>query len=83
MLAISDKYQNNIVCDIKIPFSSERKWSAIKMPVSDWFVLGAAEFILPKHDLSVISNTIQSYTSKGKRVLVLAKCNDIYDNYNS
>ncbi len=52
-------------------FSSEFKYSGVNFPTES-FVLGAPEFIL-KENYKKYSNEIEKYSSKGYRVLLLAK----------
>lgn len=54
-----------------LPFSSARKYSAVKFKRIGTFVIGAPEFILKM--TPEIYFEINKYSSKGKRVLVLAK----------
>jgi cation-transporting ATPase E len=61
-----------------IPFSSQRKWSAVKFK-SHAYVLGAAEFILKKINKKV-KKVLDYHAEKGDRVLILAKCKDIKKN---
>lgn len=55
-----------------IPFSSERKWSAVVQGNTTW-VFGAAEFILPKSELAEAEEKIRLLASKGRRVLAVAR----------
>lgn len=55
----------------KIPFSSERKWSAASFKDRGSFVLGAPDFVLQDMDDN-LRKKISSYTKKGLRVLCLA-----------
>ncbi len=56
----------------KIPFSSERKYRAIRFGEQGSFVLGAPEFLLPG-DADLLEDAM-AYSSKGLRVLLLGKC---------
>ncbi|XMB67650.1 HAD-IC family P-type ATPase [Mycoplasmatota bacterium zrk1] len=55
---------------IVVPFSSRRKYSAVSFRRVGTFILGAPEFILNIDDS--LSEQIEEYTSRGKRVLALA-----------
>ncbi|MDL2235506.1 HAD-IC family P-type ATPase [Christensenellaceae bacterium OttesenSCG-928-L17] len=55
----------------KVPFSSERKWSAVSFEGKGSFVLGAPSFVLREQD-ATLQKTISSYTKKGFRALCLA-----------
>ena len=70
--------QSKLVSSKKIPFSSERKYSAVTFTNNKeeigTFVLGAPEFIIEKRYMgSSVKNQIEHYTSLGQRVLMLAK----------
>ncbi|MDR2267642.1 MAG: HAD-IC family P-type ATPase [Christensenellaceae bacterium] len=58
-----------------IPFSSSRKWSAAEF-ASGSYVLGAAEFIFKKIP-EKMKRILDHHSSKGDRVLVLAKCESL------
>jgi len=55
-----------------IPFSSARKWSATGFADHGWWILGAAEMILDDAALGRLSGPIDSASSAGLRVLLLA-----------
>ncbi len=60
----------------EIPFSSERKWSAIAFAdqaLPGGFVLGAAEFISPPARRLTWPSTPTEWTERGLRVLMLAR----------
>ena len=67
---------NNFKVINKIPFCSDKKWSAIEIQKEGAFVLGAPEMILTDNYDS-ISNLVESEAKLGKRVLLLAKVNNI------
>ena len=58
-----------------LPFSSERKYSAVRFKRIGTYVLGAPEFILKM--TPEIYFEVNKYSGKGKRVLVLAKVDKI------
>lgn len=60
-----------------LPFSSSRKYSAVKLKRMGTYVLGAPEFIL--NMTPELYFEINKYSSKGKRVLALAKAEDLTD----
>lgn len=60
-----------------LPFSSARKYSAVKFKRIGTYVIGAPEFILQM--TPEIYFEINKYSSKGKRVLVLAKADELLD----
>lgn len=55
-----------------VPFSSQRKWSAVSFGEKGTFVLGAAEFILGERLNEDIRARIKEQSEKGFRVLLLA-----------
>ncbi len=54
-----------------LPFSSARKYSAVKFKRIGTYVIGAPEFVLKMN--SDLKKEVNFYAAKGKRVLVLAK----------
>lgn len=60
-----------------LPFSSARKYSAVKFKRVGTYVIGAPEFILQM--TPEIYFEINKYSAKGKRVLILAKADDLLD----
>lgn len=58
----------------KVPFSSQRKWSGASFKELGSFVIGAPEFVLNENYESIKSK-VEEYSSKGYRVLLLAKSN--------
>ena len=53
-----------------VPFSSARKWSALKLTDNEYWIMGAPEMVLPG-DQKVLTEQIKSIAATGKRVLVL------------
>lgn len=69
--------ENKMVASKTIPFSSDRKYSAVSFLLNNknagTFALGAPEFVLGKKNVSTsLQNQINNYTSLGQRVLILA-----------
>lgn len=60
----------------KIPFSSDRKYRAIRYDQAGCFVLGAPEFLLGEEDRELLLK-VDSYAAEGLRVLLLASCDTI------
>lgn len=74
-----EKTENWIVQD-KIPFSSARKYRAIRFENHGDYVLGAPEYLLPDREtgsFSHISETVSQYSSEGYRVLLLGRSSGI------
>lgn len=61
----------------KIPFSSDRKYRAIRFESKGCFVLGAPDFLLGEDDKEIYEQ-IEAYSMEGLRVLLLASCEEIY-----
>lgn len=65
-----------------VPFSSARKYSAVSLEKYGTFLLGAPEFILKKN-YDTISQSVEKYTRKGYRVLLIGhlkkNINDVKD----
>lgn len=53
-----------------VPFSSARKWSAIKLNNDEHWIMGAPELVLPD-DQKDLSQRVNAIAATGKRVLVL------------
>lgn len=53
-----------------VPFSSARKWSAIKLNDHEYWIMGAPEMVLPE-DQEAVRQRVNEIASTGKRVLVL------------
>lgn len=60
----------------KIPFSSDRKYRAIRYDQAGCFVLGAPEFLLREEERELLLK-VDSYAAEGLRVLLLASCDTI------
>lgn len=60
----------------KIPFSSDRKYRAIRYDQAGCFVLGAPEFLLGEEERELLLK-VDSYAAEGLRVLLLASCDTI------
>ncbi len=65
-----------------LPFNSVRKLSAVTFDNVGTFAFGAPEFVLNKKQYSLIKDDINSYASKGYRVLVLAGTKNKIENDN-
>lgn len=61
--------------DEKIPFSSERKFRAVRFIKEGCFVLGAPEFLASKH--AELMEQVERYSEEGYRVLLLGSCKNI------
>lgn len=70
--AIKDRFDqfDKATCICTVPFSSARKWSGASFENLGSFILGATEFVL--EDIAPYQSTIDTYTSEGQRVLLLA-----------
>lgn len=80
-IALNDRYgvSTKYLAKTTIPFSSQRKYSAVDFVDNGTFVMGAPDFILkdvPKH----IETKIKAQTSKGRRVILIARSNDHIEN---
>ena len=60
----------------KIPFSSSRKYFAARLDNGECYAIGAPNFV-PCQISEEMEKKIDSYAMEGKRVLVLAKLNDL------
>ena len=58
-----------------IPFSSDRKFSAVTFNNNETFIIGAPEFVL-KSNFEKYSSIITDYANKGLRVICLAQAVD-------
>lgn len=68
---------NRVLTPIKIlPFSSQRKYSAVAFENAGTFYLGAPEFVLPD-GIEKLKHRIDRYASQGCRVLALAHTTSI------
>ena len=61
-------------CDKALPFMSDNKYSGMSTPLGTTYLLGAIEFMNIKNKDALIKQSEQ-YTSKGYRLLALAKGN--------
>lgn len=70
--ALVEKFSNKRVYDVKntIPFSSERKFSAVEFEKEGTWILGAPEYLTNNE---TILKLVDEYTSNGLRVVVLTK----------
>ena len=59
------------VCEKRIPFTSENKWSAAIFRGQGAFVVGAPEFVM-RSRYDEIRETVEEWSSKGSRVLLIA-----------
>ena len=59
------------ICQKRIPFSPETKWSAAVFEVAGAFLVGAPEFILQERTAEY-RDRIDDWTAKGSRVLLVA-----------
>ncbi len=75
MLALKDYFKNPSKIKAKevLDFNSDNKYSAVTFESGITYVLGAAEYINLGKNKSGVLHRIGEYTSKGYRVLVLAK----------
>ena len=73
-LALKDYFgfTKNVDCEGVIPFSSERKYSAVTIKETGTFMLGAPEFV-NKNLTKELKQTIKDFTCDGFRVLMLCK----------
>ena len=60
-------------------FSSVMKYSAVAFGGGEAYVLGAPEFIL-NNQYQLYRKSIENYTTRGSRVLMLAECRDFHEN---
>ena len=59
------------VCEKRIPFTSENKWSAAIFRGQGAFVVGAPEFVM-KERYGEIREAVEEWSGKGSRVLLIA-----------
>jgi cation-transporting ATPase E len=73
MHALSGAFPIGLLPEVvaRMPFSSERKTSAVAFRDGTAWVIGAPEFVLDDHTRSSLSNEIGRFTSEGNRVLVV------------
>ncbi|MCL1587782.1 MAG: HAD-IC family P-type ATPase, partial [Actinomycetia bacterium] len=74
MHALSRAFPNESPPEVvtRMPFSSERKTSAVAFGDGTAWVVGAPEFVLDASARSSLSNVIGRFTSEGNRVLVVS-----------
>ena len=58
-------------CEKRIPFASEKKWSAAVFRGQGAFVVGAPEFVMTER-YGEIRQTVESWSGRGSRVLLIA-----------
>jgi cation-transporting ATPase E len=56
-----------------VPFSSDRKWSAVRTQQDVTWVLGAPEMVFPAGDRTAARERADALAAEGKRVLLLAR----------
>ena len=61
-----------------VPFSSARKWSGAFFPGRGAYIMGAGEFILGE-GFQAIREQVESYAQRGQRVLLLARCQEDFE----
>ena len=61
----------------KIPFSSERKYRAVRFENEGCYVLGAPEFLNKENE--ELKQRVDSYSAEGLRVLLLGRCEEIHE----
>ncbi len=73
-LALKNYFGNSISFEptFTLPFNSARKLSAVTFQDIGTYAFGAPEFVLDKEQYNKIKEQINTYASKGLRVLVLA-----------
>ena len=59
-----------------VPFSSARKWSAVRTPGGVTWALGAPEMVLPAGDGAAARARADVLAAEGRRVLLLARTDD-------
>lgn len=65
-------------CEKIINFSSARKWSGIRFEKEGSWLLGAAEFILPREDYLKVQDQTERFGARGRRVLLLARSTEAF-----
>ena len=63
--------ETNWVCEKRIPFTSENKWSAAIFRGQGAFVVGAPEFVM-KERYGEIQEAVEEWSGRGSRVLLIA-----------
>ncbi len=74
-IALCDKFGDggSLKAVASLPFNSTRKLCAVTFDGGATYAFGAPEFVLTKDEYGKLEDKIQEHTSKGLRVLVLAK----------
>lgn len=82
--ALNKRFSNNAVyeAEFAIPFSSERKCSAVKFVDGDMYLLGAPEFVCSDID-NALQSELDNYARQGYRCLLLAYNNEGVHDSNS
>ncbi|WP_018143594.1 HAD-IC family P-type ATPase [Alloscardovia criceti] len=72
---ITDEQMKGAEPSWRLPFSSARKWSAIRYDSGEEWVVGAPEIVTAtlEADTSVLMQQVEEYAHNGSRVLVLAR----------
>ena len=65
-------YNKELAPSATIPFSSQRKLSAVSFNENGTYILGAPEFVMPSLKEGKIKDMIEQYAKDGYRVLLLA-----------
>ena len=74
-IALYDRFGDNgtLKAVSSLPFNSARKLSAVTFESGSTYAFGAPEFVLEESEYGKLKEQIKKHTSKGLRVLVLAK----------
>lgn len=68
-------YNKELKPTVTLPFSSQRKLSAVTFEGHGTYILGAPEFVMPNLEDEKILNMVEQYSKDGYRVLLLAHAN--------
>ncbi len=63
--------ESNWVCEKRIPFTSDKKWSAAVFRGQGAFVVGAPEFVMGER-YAQLQETVEQWSKRGSRVLLIA-----------
>ena len=63
--------ETNWVCEKRIPFTSDKKWSAAVFRGQGAFVVGAPEFVMGAR-YAQLQETVEQWSARGSRVLLIA-----------
>ncbi len=63
--------ETNWVCEKRIPFTSDKKWSAAVFRGQGAFVVGAPEFVMGAR-YAQLQETVEQWSKRGSRVLLIA-----------